>query len=132
VDVHDQGRRLLDIQSPRITVSFPKTEATDKGNKRKSPETNLQSGSEWISTKSGKKVKNKPSTVRVSNIVEPRRSNEIITLLDSDDDNDEGDTLEVLPKRARRLSADDARRSISAIATRSSDDIDSESENEFE
>jgi hypothetical protein len=122
----------LDIQSPRITVSFPKTEVADKGNKRKSPETNSQSGSEWISTKSVKKVKKKTSTVRVSHIVEPRRSNEIITLLDSDDDNDEGDTLEVLPKRTRRLSADDARRSISAIATRSSDDIDSESENEFE
>lgn len=131
VDVHDQGKRLLGTQSPKITVSFPKTEASsDKGKKRKSSEPNAQSGSEWISTKSTKKPKRK-TTVKENHPLLPKKSNEIISLLDSDDDV-EGDTLEVLPKRARRLSANDAKRSIAAIAARSSDDIESESENEFE
>lgn len=127
IDVHEQGKRLLGIQNPKIIVSFPKPEASDKGKKRKSSEPSLPPGPEWMSTKSGKNRKSQ-ITKRESHELLPEKSNEIISLLDSDDDV-EGDALEVLPKRTRRLSANDARRSITTIAT---DEIDSDSENEFE
>lgn len=110
IDITDKGRRLLQSETPKMTVSFPARTNVVKQKKIPSNAPKSNDDSLWINTKPSKKRKAKETKLTAIS----KESCEVISLLDSDGENEDNCALNNLSK-CRKL-----------------DDIDSDGEHEFE